>query len=178
MPLTTARITRERTLSTLVRNLFVLDGPTAAEDARRAEAAILRANPHLAERDAFRAGAVVVIPSDLGLSRTDRVAVREATPGALLEETADRIEQVRVLAEERLKREAESARAFLAQLEDPRFRRAVTAQSERAEAMLDRAKDVQSRRLDDASARIQAVAAAMSAAQEELKRLMSRARGE
>jgi hypothetical protein len=172
----TARIAREKTLATLVRNLFVIEGPNAAEQTRHAEAALLRANPQLAGRDAFRSGAVVVIPADVALPRTDRVVVREAGPNGLLEETADRSEEVRALVQDGLKRDSEDAKAFLGRLDDAKFRSAVTSQSTTGEKLLNEAREVQTKRIEETEARRGALLGAADAAQEALKALLERQR--
>jgi hypothetical protein len=177
MPLATARISRERTLSTLVRNLFVFEGPGAAEQARRAEAALLRANPHLADRENFAAGTVVAIPSDIGLKRTDRVAVRTEGIGGLLSESAERLDLLLALARDRLKAEATDAKSYLERLEDDKFRRAVTSQSPDGAKLLEEARKAQGERAETVDARIKALAEATEVAQAEIKRLMDLAKG-
>jgi hypothetical protein len=175
MPMTIARITRERTLGTLVKNLFVIEGPNAGHEAKRAEAALLRANPHLADRDAFQAGAVIVIPADIALKRTERVAARTSGLGSLLSESAERLDVVLALAQDRLKREAAEARLYLERLGDDAFRRAVS-QSPSGQRVLAEAEEVQKVRLEATETRAKALATAAEAAQAEIKKLMERAR--
>jgi len=177
MPLATARISRERTLPTLVRNLFVIEGPDAAGQARRAEAALLRANPHLADRDNFAAGTVVAIPSDIGLKRTERVAVRTEGIGGLLSESAERLDLVVALARDRLKAEATDAKSYLERIEDDRFRRAVTSQSPDGAKLLEEARKTQGQRAETVDTRMKALAEAAEAAQAEIRRLMELAKG-
>jgi hypothetical protein len=177
MPLATARISRERTLSTLVRNLFVIEGPDAADQARRAEAALLRANPHLADRENFAAGTVVAIPSDIRLKRTERVAVRTEGIGGLLSESAERLDLLIALARDRLKAEATEAKAYLAQIDDDKFRRAVTSQSTDGEKLIEAARKTQGERAETVEARLKTLAEAAEGAQAEIKRLMELAKG-
>ncbi len=177
MPLATARISRERTLSTLARNLFVFEGPDAADQVRRAEAALLRANPHLADRENFTAGTVVAIPADIGNKRTERVAVRAEGIGGLLSESAERLDLIIALARDRLKAEATEAKAYLARIDDDRFRRAVTSQSPNGEKLLEAARKAQGERAETVDARLNTLAEAADAAQAELKRLMELAKG-
>ncbi len=177
MPLATARISRERTLATLVRNLFVIDGPDAADKARRAEAALLRANPHLADRENFAAGTVVAVPSDIGLKRTERVAARTEGLAGLLSESAERLDLLLALARDRLKAEATDAKDYLARIDDTRFRRAVTSQSPEGEKLLAQAREAQTARVQAVETSAKALSEAAEAAQAEIKRLMELAKG-
>ncbi len=177
MPLVTARIARERTLATLTRNLFVIEGPDAPEKQRLAEAALLRANPQLADRDAFQSGTVVLIPADIGLSRTDRVTTREEGPGGLLGEYEERLAQMRAIVQQELKAEATAARQYLAQIDEGGFREAILkAAPGDGERLLAEAKDNQSARMESAETRAATLATALDAAQADLKALLSRAR--
>jgi hypothetical protein len=177
MPLATARISRERTLSTLVRNLFVIEGLDAADKTRRAEAALLRANPHLADRENFAAGTVVAVPSDIGLKRTERVAARTEGLGGLLSESAERLDLLLALARDRLKAETVEAKDYLARIDDTRFRRAVASQSPDGEKLLEAARKAQGERAETVDARLKALAEATDGAQAEIKRLMELAKG-
>lgn len=73
MPLMIAEVNRERTVAGLVRNLFDIRGEGSAELRRRAEEALVRANPRLIQPNAVRRGVAVVVPEVVGLNLTDRV---------------------------------------------------------------------------------------------------------
>jgi hypothetical protein len=175
MPMTITRIARERTLATLVRNLFVFEGRDAAAQAKRAETALLRANPHLADRAAFTTGAVVAIPADIALKRSDRDAARPEGIGGVLAESADRLDLVHAVAQVALKQEAAEASAYLERLRDDAFRRAVTSQAASGARILEEAQAAQKARLESADARTREIAAAVEAAQAEIRALMKRA---
>jgi hypothetical protein len=177
MPMTIARISRERTFATLVRNLFVLEGPDADAEARRAEAVLLRANPHLANREAFRSGTVVVVPAEIGLRRTERAAAATPGLGGLLGESAERLEVVRALARDGLKREAEAAQAYLGRIGDPVFRRTVMRDGDNGARLLAEIETRQKDRLETVETRMRALEEAFEAAFAEIGRLVERTKG-
>jgi hypothetical protein len=80
MPISIVQVNRERSLSGLAKRVYRIEGPGSAELTRRAEAALLAANPHLSERTSFRAGVTVLVPDVPGLDFSDepRSAAREA----------------------------------------------------------------------------------------------------
>ncbi|WP_171174985.1 hypothetical protein [Ruegeria sp. HKCCD8929] len=65
------KLGRERTLSTLARKVFEIGTGAGSRDLlRRAEAALLAANPRLRSADGFRTGASIVVPAVAGLRPT------------------------------------------------------------------------------------------------------------
>jgi hypothetical protein len=120
---------------------------------------------------------VVAIPSDIGLKRTDRVAVRTEGIGGLLSESAERLDLLLALARDRLKAEATDAKSYLERLEDDKFRRAVTSQSPDGAKLLEEARKAQGERAETVDARMKALAEATEVAQAEIKRLMDLAKG-
>jgi hypothetical protein len=92
MPTRIATLGRERTVATLARRLYTIEGEDKAELQRRAEAALLRANPRLASGEGFRSGGRVVVPAVIGLKRTDEVTTAsEPSADALNSEMALRL---------------------------------------------------------------------------------------
>ena len=121
MPRAIARISGERSLRALAQNLFVIEGANRQADLRRAERALLRANPRLANREAYCADAIVLVPSDLGLRTTPRVEIAAADLDGLLQEATQRLAVTETLAREGLARDTEAAEKALARLDDPAF---------------------------------------------------------
>jgi hypothetical protein len=89
MAKTVASIGKEKTVATLARNLFVVDGPYTARLQQRAESALLAANPRLAE--GLAPGATVVVPAVPGLGPSARAATASTDLEGLLTETAIRL---------------------------------------------------------------------------------------
>ncbi|MEO0914970.1 MAG: hypothetical protein AAFY59_18635, partial [Pseudomonadota bacterium] len=83
MPTRIATLGRERRIATLARRVFEIEGPPRGEEQRRAEAALLRANPQLATAEGFRPGAAVVVPAVAGLRLTDWRATTPPPPAAV-----------------------------------------------------------------------------------------------
>lgn len=101
-----ATLKGEKTISTLSKRLFVIEGSGQKEALRIAEAALLRANPHLRRAGAFRSGRTVIVPADTGLKTTDRVKTRAHGAGGALDDTAVRLK----LASELIQDEFESGK--------------------------------------------------------------------
>lgn len=132
MPRAIARISREKRLRTLAQNLFVVEGPNRQADLRRAERALLRDNPWLADPEQYRAGAVVLVPLDLGLRTTPRVEVAAADLEGLMQEAIQRLKMTETLIRDGLGRSLERNEKARAQLEDQAFRRELQRSSPEA----------------------------------------------
>jgi hypothetical protein len=124
MAKTVASVGREKTLATLARNLFVAEGPNAAELQRRAESALLAANPGLAQ--GLTPGAAVVVPTVPGLRPSARAAAASADLQGLLTETAIRLRTAAASAETGYAQSRARAEAALALLGDGQFVAAAT----------------------------------------------------
>lgn len=121
MPRTIATIGRERSIGTLAQRLFVITGPNKKADLARAERALLRDNPALAEAEGFRSGAIVVVPSDIGLATTDRVERSRADRDGLLQESVLRVQMSEAVARKRFAESQAETKAALERLNDQRF---------------------------------------------------------
>ena len=119
MPLKLATIGRQRTLSGLAKSLF--PSASSAEDHQRAEAALLKANPQLADRGGIAAGVTVVVPDVPGLRASEDA--REARPGSaqLPDRGAERLKAMGAASEELAKLVQEMAKAELALLKGDDF---------------------------------------------------------
>lgn len=121
MPTSLARLGREKKMSTLAKRIFVIEGPNSRELQRRAERALLRANPSLADPESFKPGAVILVPSGTGLVTTDRVSVVSADVNGALEETSIRIQMSAQLVQDSFARSAEDDEKTIALLGDRSF---------------------------------------------------------
>lgn len=113
-----ARLEREKSLSTLAKRLYVIEGESAAADQKRAERALLRANPGLSSRRAFRAGRTIVVPSDVGLATRERVSKPTTDLTGTLEETGTRLELAARLLEDQFERASASDKETMERLSD------------------------------------------------------------
>lgn len=121
MPMEIARIDRERRIETLARNLYVIEGQNRAADLERAVGALLRANPGLDQANAFKRGAVVAVPVDIGLPLTDRIERRSAGSEGLSREAVQRFELGAKVLRERVATSNQATEAALGQLRDNQF---------------------------------------------------------
>lgn len=97
----------ERQLSDLARRLFEIKGAKAKELTKEAEAALLRANPHLKDLKHVPEGTVLVVPDVPGVSPSREAAGLDIGTGQL----ADELRRVREAAQKAM----ESGIADLAQ---------------------------------------------------------------
>jgi hypothetical protein len=107
-----ARLSGVPNLSELVKELYEISGPQAARVAREAEAALVRANPHLREPGARPGPAIVVVP-DVPGARPRPAANAEPTalPGrALVDDARAAVGQLQKRLEEAGRRAAEDGK--------------------------------------------------------------------
>lgn len=121
MPTSVARLGREKRIETLAKNLFVIDGPDKAGKLRRAERALLKANPHLATEAGFTSGAAVIVPSLRGLRKSDRVSTTVADLDGLLADAAARFDACATVIGIGFTESAKRNNESLARLSDRKF---------------------------------------------------------
>jgi len=121
MPARIATLGRERTVAALARRLYTIDGRTKAEKQRRAEAALIRANPRLAGADGFRSGGRIVVPGISGLERSAEVSVAEPSGAGLTSETALRLQALASRLEDSFGRDREKRKQTMARIDDPQL---------------------------------------------------------
>lgn len=79
-----ATLQHETSLKMLVKRLFVIEEPDYSRKLKHAEKVLLRANPWLASRSAFKEGRTVLIPGSVGLVLRDRLqTTNEGIPDLL-----------------------------------------------------------------------------------------------
>jgi hypothetical protein len=121
MPNSYATLKRERTISTLAKSLFDIEGAGRTDALRVAEAALLRANPSLAHADAFRSGRIIIVPTDTGLKTTDRVTKAKGGVGGALDDTSIRLRMASQLLENEIESNAKASEKTLKQLNERQF---------------------------------------------------------
>ena len=113
---------RERTVATLARKMFQIDdGPNARLLQRKAEAAILKANPRLRTREGFRTGARIVVPAVTGLRLAAEVSRTDTSGDGLTNEAALRLAAAGSRFADAFSRAAEERKETLARVEDREF---------------------------------------------------------
>jgi hypothetical protein len=117
-----ATLGRERSIATLAKNAYKIVGRDSAKLQLRAEAALLRANPHLATAEGFRYGSAVLVPNVKGLQFSDTVAVSRPDASGLTDETSLRLKAGAARIEESFQRFEKSAETKLELLDNTRFR--------------------------------------------------------
>jgi hypothetical protein len=91
MATTIAHIGKEKDITALTNALYVFKEGEPAEQRRKAERALLAANPLLAEPENYIEGTLVIVPAVIGLTLADRVPRENAGINLLLDETTVRL---------------------------------------------------------------------------------------
>lgn len=170
-----ARIARERTISTLARNLYDLSDADT-ETRRKAEEALLRANPGLARSGGFVAGRAVVVPNIPSLKMTDRVEVQKADLESLLGETARRLQEGINLVEEGAANARSNAESGLARLSDNRVQALVKKQNPQVAELLKVTGDGLTKKIENDAERVGELKIAFTDAQDKIAELARRTR--
>ena len=171
MPMSIATVNRERSLRTLTRNLFVFAGDDADEQLRRAETALLRANPSLANRDGFSSGVVVRIPADLGLATTARVTIPDLSVSGSLREVRTALQLAVKTAEEAFIVGEKSGKQTLNRLQDDAFQRAIKRDAPKAVRLIEQSREAIAERLDASQENREALSGVLADALEQIERL-------
>jgi len=103
----------ERSLSDLVGRLFEIKGPRTEALAKEAEAALLRANPHLRDLKKLPEGTVILVPEVPDVKPTDEARHIAASAGELLEEVRQGLKKARATLAASATRHGEQARRTL-----------------------------------------------------------------
>jgi hypothetical protein len=177
MPTTIATLGRERTVATLARRVYQIEGRGSSELQRRAEAALIAANPRLSSSDGFRSGGQVVVPAVPGLTRTEEeVSTATADSKGLTLETVQRLQALGSRIDDSVRRASENRKQMLKRLGDRKFvAEARTALPESAQH-ISRAEDRLIREEEQAAAVSERFRKAVSAAVEGVKVLDELAR--
>lgn len=171
-----ARLKQEKRLSTLARNLFVIEGRNKAVLQRRAERALLAANPRLAKADGFVSGATVVVPSVPGLKPTERVVVPKADLEGLLGETARGLQTGAATIKEKFGRSSEDDKEALARLANRKFIAAARKALPESAKLIGQAQKAIKQRGAEESKRLERLESAIGDATSELDRLTTLAK--
>lgn len=177
MPMQIARLGRERTIATLAKRVYRTEA-AEPELIRRAEAALLAANPRLSDKESFRSGANVVVPQVPGLEISEAVLTAQAETGGVADEAALRLAALGSALEDGYARGAARRAETAQRLKDSDFtKRARKALPESAE-VLEKAAERLGKQAEEAEAdrdRLLAAAERAGAAWRRLEELARRA---
>jgi hypothetical protein len=176
MPTLIATLKRERDVSDLARRLCRIEGPGSAELQRRAEAALIAANPRLSSAEGFSSGGRIIVTAVPGLTRTDEVSTADPDDKGLTTETALRLQALGSRLEDGSRRAAEKRREVLERLGDREFVAAARAALPESVEQIAKARDRLKREEEQAGAVLERFRKALDAASEGLKVLDKLAR--
>jgi len=148
-----ATLRGEESVADLARRLFRISGPGAEARAREAEAALLRANPHLRELARAPEGTVIVVPEVPGTNPTEESQPVGLAGTEMMAEVRRAIGDMRRALQTSATRQADEARGTLELLEshelrtaaerDPALTERLPAIAESARARLEEARALQ-----------------------------------
>lgn len=176
MPTTIATLGRERTVATLARRLYQLEGRGNAELQRSAEAALIAANPRLSSAEGFRNGAQIVVPAVTGLQVSDAVTTPQADDSGLSNEATLRLQALGSRIEDSFSRAAAQRKKLAEKLADPGFAKQARAALAESLDHIDRARERLEKEEEQAAEQSQQLQAAVNSAIENIKLLDELAR--
>lgn len=168
---TIAKLGRERSLSTLAKRLFVIEGPDAERKLKHAEAALLRANPDLATADGFASGRTVIVPGTIGLAATDRVAQPNESAAGLFDEMELRLQGAGAALATRIAEAGRAVETALERVSDRRFAQKLRRALPESTEILAETRETLKQRGEAEKARAATFAKAIEDAQTELVKL-------
>ena len=121
MPTIIATLGRERSIATLARRLYRIEGSSRSELQRRAESALIAANPRLSVAAGFRSGASIVVPAVPGLMHTEEVHRAVSDDTGLTTEASARLQALGSRIDDSFTRAAQDRERLLKQLDNRRF---------------------------------------------------------
>ena len=121
MPTKIATLGRERSIATLARRIYQIEGTGTNEMLRRAQAALLAKNPRLATASGFRSGDKIVVPAVAGLRMTKEVTTSAAKGEGLNKETSLRLQALGSRVEDDFRRGSDQRQETLKLLGDRAF---------------------------------------------------------
>lgn len=153
MPTRIVTLGREKRLATLARKIFSIEGPNSAELQLRIEAALLRANPQLARKEAFQSGATIVVPQLPGLLPKPVVDEARADSKGLTNEAKFRLKVSGMRIEEQFRVSNEMAQKTLALVASEEFRTGIRESFPDVEPLIDAAQVAIEKRESENTAR-------------------------
>lgn len=171
MPTKIATLGRERTIATLARRLYRIEGRGSTDLQHRAEAALIAANPRLSSAGGFHAGRRIVVPTLSGLTHTEDVSTADADGKGLMGETALRLQALGSQIEDSFSRASETRREALKHMDNTKFVTEARAALPESTTLLSRTKERLSREDEQVEAKSKVFRQAVSAALEGVKAL-------
>ena len=131
------KFNNERKLADLVRRAYRIEGRGAAELIKRAEAALLKANPSLGNLRELGRGTLVMVPEVPGLRLTDEVETTATATSDLITQAQASLEVMEKSVATTLSRTIEEAQATTKLAKSRQFRALVEKQVPPAVKLLD-----------------------------------------
>ena len=171
MPTRIVTLGREKRIATLARKIFSIEGPNSAELQLRAEAALLRANPQLARKEAFQSGATIVVPQLPDLESKPVVDEARADSKGLTNEATFRLKVSGIRIEEQFRVSNEMTQKTLALVTSEAFQTEIRESLPDAEPLIKAAQVAIEKRESENSAKNARLQEAISKAIETVESL-------
>lgn len=121
MPTMIAKLGREKTIASLAKRMYAIEGRNAAKMQRQAEKALLAANPRLSKKEGFRVGAAISIPRITGLKVKGEVEEAKADGAGVVEESSLRLQLLASRIEDGFRTSLDRQEEALEKMADRRF---------------------------------------------------------
>jgi hypothetical protein len=171
MPISVVQINRERSLAGVAKRAYRIEGADAAEKTRRAEAALLAANPHLGKRSGFKPGAHVLVSTVPGLDKADEAISAGKQAGAIVETVGRSLAELSKSAADALAGVEQQADQTVKNLKSAKLRKSIEKSVPALVPKLPAIQDAAAKRADKAKARQAALATVLERAQGDLAKL-------
>lgn len=106
----TIKFNNEANLGAIARRAYRLGGRGGEDKARRAERALLEANPHLERAEGLKRGAIILVPEVPGVRTSQQTRPLAAPEASVLKEVTAAVEELKGTVAEALRRESEDAK--------------------------------------------------------------------
>ena len=121
MPTMIAKLGREKSITTLAKRLYAIEGRNAAKMQRQAEKALLAANPRLSKKEGFRIGAAINVPRITGLKVKGDVEEAKADGSGVVAESSLRLQLLASRIEDGFRTSMDRQEQALEKLGDRQF---------------------------------------------------------
>lgn len=122
MPTMIAKLGREKSIATLAKRIYAIEGDDAALKQRQAEEALLTANPRLSVREGFRTGSAIRVPRLEGLKIKDIVDEAKPDGEGVIAESNLRLQLLASRIEDSFQKSLKRQEQAMANLSNDEFR--------------------------------------------------------
>ncbi|WP_223422714.1 hypothetical protein [Tateyamaria pelophila] len=121
MPTMIGKLGREKSIATLAKRIYAIEGRNADLMQRKAEKALLAANPRLSKKEGFRTGSAIKVPRITGLKVKGDVEEAKADGSGVVAESSLRLQLLASRIEDGFRTSLDRQEQALEKLADRQF---------------------------------------------------------